>query len=690
MLADAIFLVLLALSTLLLQLVGLPLILAFFGKSPSQPEWWAWGRMTAWLTIGITLWLVAHLGIPANTAVGFWGVFLALGIGAYAKKSWGTRERVRRFLRTHGRAILFQELLFLFGFLFLGLVRTFHPQVLDLEKFMNAGYMQGYLRSPTLPAEDMWLAGETINYYSFGQFLGSLILRFWGVPVEIGFNALLGLMMGLVLLQSFSLSRTLLRPWLKESKKKAVSVPLLVAGLVGAALIVFGGNSHPAWYFLKHHTFEGYWYPDVTRFIEYSIHEIPAYSFVVSDYHAHFLDLPIVLCTVWVAWQWLQRLMEQRPNGWKGVLRNRSALVASLVLGALLGIMGMTNTWDMLIYGVFLGVIAGLAFVWFPHSLPALMISSVPIAVGAAITFLPWFLNFSSIVNGVFWVKERTELWQFLVLWTGHIVMTVLVAGIGGALFRKRHAPPAGFLFLMAMVFTALLFLVLPEVIYFKDIYPTYPRANTMFKFIFQSFTLMCLLAAWGLGWLAQKKTLLPVALMWFLRVVGVCFFVGVMTYPFLGYPAYYERFQERSGLDGLRWLRLSAPGDYAGIQWLRSETTGRPVVLEAVGESYTDFGRVSVFSGLPTPIGWRAHEWLWRGGFEIPSKRSEDVKLMYERPLSQEASGLFEDYAIEYIFVGTKEQEAYALDRQGLATLGPIVFQEGTTLVIHRALATD
>lgn len=442
MLADAIFLVLLALSTLLLQLVGLPLILAFFGKSPSQPEWWAWGRMTAWLTIGITLWLVAHLGIPANTAVGFWGVFLALGIGAYAKKSWGTRERVRRFLRTHGRAILFQELLFLFGFLFLGLVRTFHPQVLDLEKFMNAGYMQGYLRSPTLPAEDMWLAGETINYYSFGQFLGSLILRFWGVPVEIGFNALLGLMMGLVLLQSFSLSRTLLRPWLKESKKKAVSVPLLVAGLVGAALIVFGGNSHPAWYFLKHHTFEGYWYPDVTRFIEYSIHEIPAYSFVVSDYHAHFLDLPIVLCTVWVAWQWLQRLMEQRPNGWKGVLRNRSALVASLVLGALLGIMGMTNTWDMLIYGVFLGVIAGLAFVWFPHSLPALMISSVPIAVGAAITFLPWFLNFSSIVNGVFWVKERTELWQFLVLWTGHIVMTVLVAGIGGALFRKRHAPP--------------------------------------------------------------------------------------------------------------------------------------------------------------------------------------------------------------------------------------------------------
>ena len=42
------------------------------------------------------------------------------------------------------------------------------------KKFMDVGLMNSYLHSPTLPIADMWLAGHTFNYYTFGHYLGAV------------------------------------------------------------------------------------------------------------------------------------------------------------------------------------------------------------------------------------------------------------------------------------------------------------------------------------------------------------------------------------------------------------------------------------------------------------------------------------------------------------------------------------
>ena len=182
--ADFFLLLVLSCSTLVLQLIGLPLVLLVFGKQQAQPFWWAWGRIAGLLAIGIPIWLLSYLQVPANTQLGFWSMLVLLGVGLYAYQPLKLRSIVGDFLREHWRLIIYQELLFLAGFLFLGLVRTYHPAIVDLEKFMNAGLMQSYLRSPTFPPVDMWLSGYPVNYYSFGHFLGSLLLRFWQLPVE--------------------------------------------------------------------------------------------------------------------------------------------------------------------------------------------------------------------------------------------------------------------------------------------------------------------------------------------------------------------------------------------------------------------------------------------------------------------------------------------------------------------------
>lgn len=174
------------------------------------------------------------------------------------------------------------------------------------------------------------------------------------------------------------------------------------------------------------------------------------------------------------------------------------------------------------------------------------------------------------------------------------------------------------------------------------------------------------------------------------IRFIGLVIVLLLVTanllFPFFSYRDYYGRLKDYQGLDGYAWLNQEEPDDFAGITWMQKNISGQPVIMEAVGESYTKFNRVSAVTGIPTVLGWRVHEWLWRGGFDIPGQRTEEVKTMFERPLTDEAQRLYDQYQVEYIFIGSKEYEAYpTLQAQILQSLGDTVFQQGNTLIIHR-----
>ena len=675
------------------QLLGFPIVYKFYFKHLADAGW-GMARLVTWLVISLTVWFLAHLGLPVNQPFFIYFFIFVLGVISLSLY-WSKQKEINLFLKNNWKMILTQEFVFLFFFFFLSIVRGFAPRIEGLEKFMDVGFIAAYLRSPTLPIEDIWLAGASVNYYTFGHFLGAIVTQFWALSVDYSYNLLLGMLMGLVAMQAFSVVANFVSTLFNQDSKpqqitaEQIQTRSIMAGVFGAVLLVFAGNGHTTWYWLANHTFVGYWYPNATRFIENTIHEFPSYSFIVSDLHAHVWGMPIVLFFILNIFLWLKNLLIANNNRKFKLSQflTQKYVINAVIIGVLLGTIISTSTWDFLIYGLLLSVISVMILIFNTKQSSHLFFSAIVMAVFAFITTSPWLLNFDSISEGVRLVQARSPFWQLLVLWTPHVVMTAFVSTLLVWYTKLKNKVSPLMMVLLSMAITSIILLILPEIFFLKDIYPTHPRANTMFKLTFQAFIMMSLLIGFFSGmlsWLQIKKKLSQLKF-WFLAGLLLLFVLVTGYYSYFGYRDYYEGLKNYQTLDGLNFLQKQHPDDYLAINWLRYNLDGRPVVLEAVGESYTTFARVSAFTGLPTVLGWRVHEWLWRGGFDIPGQRTEEVRKMYEDPSSAVAQQLFRQYKVRFIFLGDKEREAYKnLDEAQLISLGKVVFNSGDSYIIE------
>jgi uncharacterized membrane protein len=115
---------------------------------------------------------------------------------------------------------------------------------------------------------------------------------------------------------------------------------------------------------------------------------------------------------------------------------------------------------------------------------------------------------------------------------------------------------------------------------------------------------------------------------------------------------------------------------DVGAIDWLNKNVTGIQVVLEANGDSYTDYERVSVMTGLPTVLGWRTHEWLWKGDTKLLDQRAADIETIYTSNDKTQVKELLEKYNVSYIYVGKLEQSKFSnLNNVLLKSMGDVVY---------------
>ena len=109
--------------------------------------------------------------------------------------------------------------------------------------------------------------------------------------------------------------------------------------------------------------------------------------------------------------------------------------------------------------------------------------------------------------------------------------------------------------------------------------------------------------------------------------------------------------------LDGL--ARID-PEEREAIEWLL-DLQGQPVIAEALGGDYTEGGRVSASTGLPSPLQWPGHEAQWRGTYVPQDGRPEDLEVLYTSSDTAQLREIIEKYSIAYVYLGQREREQYS-----------------------------
>ncbi len=241
------------------------------------------------------------------------------------------------------------------------------------------------------------------------------------------------------------------------------------------------------------------------------------------------------------------------------------------------------------------------------------------------------------------------------------VLLTFAIANLW-PLKRKEdiEADPPDFptpsqIYLMLLTLIGGLLVLIPEFVFLRDMFGY--RINTIFKFYFIAWLMWGIVAAYATItlWEGLRSPWKLVFRGGMLLLLGLA-----LIYPALGLWTKTNGFKPSQWtLDGTAYLRSSSPDEAAAMDWLREAPPG--VVAEAVGGSFTTFGRISAHSGQPAVLGWEFHEMQWRGGSELLGSRRADIERLYCTPSWSEARLVLDQYEIRYVVVGLKERIEYA-----------------------------
>ena len=679
---------------------------------------WIFSKALAIAVTGFFTWFLVSIKLAAFTTLTCVAVVLIFVVCCIGLFLYQSRKGIWCMPEGHGDLVFWEEVIFFAAFLMWTYFAGFHPQAYGTEKFMDYGFMEAMMRSTTLPATDLWYSQGKINYYYGGQYFAVFLTKLSVTKVAKTYNLMRTFVAAFAFAMPFSLVYQMVRDRMDgqlTGKKRRVPP---MAGLTAGISLSLAGNGHYIvykWVLPWIQKLQGvesdssYWFPDATRYIGYNpyreedrtIHEFPSYSFVLGDLHAHVVNILFVLLLIGILYAWMKKMKSQRLDQvdlrtsafWKREMLSPYLLLA----GLLLGMYQWTNFWDFVIYFVVTGGVMLFGNIVrlggrIRKILAVTIVQALELLAVSYLVILPFTIQFDSMVDGVGIAKYHSYFYQLLVLW-GIPVLLVLVFVISllreklkqvehKSLYSLMAATDAPDLFALITGLCAFGLILIPELVYVRDIYENgNARANTMFKLTYQAYILFALTMGYGIYRLliVTRNKLSKV-------LAGVVLFFLVWTFGYLGnsVKAWFGdvwKVSDYQGLDATTFLEQQVPEDAAAIRWLRANITGSPVVLEAPGDSYTKYERVSAATGLPTVIGWRVHEWLWRSNVADVDFKAEDVRRIYTSTDEDQVKRLLTNYDVSYIFVGSTEREKYgdSLNESLLQSLGTVVFQDET-----------
>lgn len=455
----------------IIYLAALPFTMFIFRPLPDRGIILA--RIFGLLAVSYVAWLTVSLGWMDYSR---YAVYLGLGVvaGASLITLAFRRREIGDFLKEHWKLFVFGEALFLVAFLAFVLLRHSNPDLWHPfrggEKPMELAYLSAVVRSTTLPPFDPWFAGGYLNYYYWGYFVISGVIRVTGILPTTAFNLAVPLFFSLTITGAYTLVYNLTEG-VRQRRASLVAIghPVALPGIgslpelvygdgrarwrtwlwspVGAGLMaglftaaignldglvqmvqnswhrVFDGTPFPAFDFWRSSRMLpnlenidpnplAFWVPErLPGFsdVSYHITEFPFFTFLFADLHAHMMVIPFTLLGIGLG---LNLVVGLRDGGWLWTIISAAALALSL------GSLWVVNSWDFPSYLILTLGLISLA-VYFSRGTKTekaalLAALSVGVVAFSILAFLPFHQTYETFNSGLDVSKWRTPVDRFL------------------------------------------------------------------------------------------------------------------------------------------------------------------------------------------------------------------------------------------------------------------------------------
>jgi YYY domain-containing protein len=641
---------------------------------------WAVARVAGWTLQGYVAWIAGWLGVPQ------WWWF---GVPLLAVLLWWGWPGLREI---KPRALLEPELVGVGAFLLLAFLRLPSMAVTATEKPMDLGILATLMRPGTIPPADMWLAGRSLPYYYFGFVPWLLPAKVLSFAPDVVFNLLLPTLAAVSAQAAWALARGL-----GGSRR---------TGVVAGFLVVFAGTFDGWRQLIAGTSLAGLDLWPSSRAIKGAITEFPLFTFQLGDLHPHLLCVPLVLVAIFLG---------------RAAASARAGVAPALGLAAVVyGAAAASNPWCALPAGLAILMVAvGLEEGFVSPFGPGrwLWLRVAVLGVLGWVLFLPFWLNFHPPTQGFGWVTTGTRIgevvffigcvlippvlvaselsWRWggvermrrqfsLAVFLAAVVLLIVVSrrpllaislGVGVLLAatvvrgHRRRARPV-----FALTLVPLALLAFMELVYFKDPYGVeFYRMNTVFKASHLGFTLLAVVAPVLLGWLYRRRAAVAVVGTVVVLLAGLpqlaCLGERALTAPLAGWG-------------GLAWM---APGEKDAVTWLRRRPRGT-VLIEGVGNAYSDAARMSSASGVPAVLGWDNHESVWRGGSigDETARRKAAIMRLYTCGDPNEVRKTARELNASLIVVGSVERKLYpGGGPEAVLKAGKVVFHSAECSIV-------
>src|SRR6266702_4689405 len=312
-----------------LGFICLPLTITVFHNLPDRG--WAFSKAIGMALLAFCVWfplMTFHI-LPFSPLfiAGVLLIILACNMIGFLR----VRTTILKLIRVNFSYIVASEGVFLGMVFLLGWLRSYGPDIRNFEMFMDEGFISAIMRSPNFPPSDMWFSGYALNYYYYAHFTIATLAKLLGQTPSIAFNTGICIFFGLTAVNLFGVTSNIVS-WARYQRRSTVTVsgtsekrlwpaflrrrqtadkpqqrdrysdqpgtvlPSLSSAIpFGLLTILMGevlGNlaSTQQWWKAHDDLPPEYWF-NTTRIIDKTINEFPAFSFLLSCFHAHVLAL---------------------------------------------------------------------------------------------------------------------------------------------------------------------------------------------------------------------------------------------------------------------------------------------------------------------------------------------------------------------------------------------------------------